>query len=141
MPRSASGKAAGAFAVHEAGHATVGRLLGVRSGLATLCDRDGKARSYSSTDGGSSRSIIVSLAGGLAELELLCTDSGGCADDNRDIDEALARHRDPDLMRRELIDRCRTLVRRNAGTIALVALHLMAKAELSGAEIDELMRC
>jgi hypothetical protein len=118
-------------------------VLGLRSGRATILPGlDSSGQSYFSDDGGL-RSVKAILAGRAAtELLLDCASDHGCSVDDAKA-MALIRalgFRDPDSARTALLDDTRELIRKHAGTVALLALRLLAAGELSGAEIDELMR-
>lgn len=126
-------------ATHEAGHATISRALGLPSGEATI--GDGRARSYLADDHGI-RSILVALAGGIAE-EVLLGDANevGCLRDHEKVNRLLTANHftDSALASAALRDECRDLVRKHRGTIAVIALQLLAKETLTADEIDALM--
>jgi ATP-dependent Zn protease len=132
-------------AYHEAGHAVLARVLGLRSGRATLRDHDGRARAYLNP-GDSIDGVLAVLGGRAATEELLgYADDFGCSTDDR---RALALlmapgiiEREPwyaKIVRRQLTAQARDLVRRHRGAIERVAHALLARGTLTGAEIDRL---
>ena len=148
-------------AVHEAGHAVIGRVLGFPCGRATIVpDPDKGTEGCAQVDTSletwfnceSTRSefvlhrasIIVSLAAEEAEMDVLGSASDGYDADNESVmlcamemsDVAL----DPDqrVMQR-LRRQTARLVRKHRDKIERVAAALMERRTLSGGEIDELM--
>jgi hypothetical protein len=133
-------------ATHEAGHSVVSRVLGLRSGRATLRDGDGHGRSYSAHDGGL-KAVLVALAGRAATEVLLgyASDPGCSVDDDRATRLVEANGFGWDRcfafdVRQCLLADTHKLVRKHRAKIALVALGLLARGSLSGDEIDRLIQ-
>jgi hypothetical protein len=129
-------------AVHESGHAVASRKLSLWSGPALLRNIDGNGASYVNDDGGI-KSVLVALAGGVAEQELLgIAEPFGCEVDDQKVEGLLAalHFRDWASARDALVDDVRNLVRRHRAAIAIVALHLLSKGELLTREIDEIVK-
>jgi hypothetical protein len=131
------------ISVHEAGHSVIARLVGLRGGRATLRDSDGSGRSYSEDDGGL-KTVLTALGGRAASECLLGHASDpGCAVDDDKSAALLKRNGFADSLafdvRQALLADAHALIRRHAGTVALVALNLLAKETLTASEIDALM--
>ena len=152
-------------AVHEAGHAVIGRALTMTCGWATIAadddsaghsitadpnlilfewDRRGKWRG--TADGGM-RSVFVGriltfMAGAEAEAEILGSSQGGDADDRYQIAlmlceiEPEARH---EATEGRLRRAARGLVRRHRADIERVADALMTREAMTGEEIDAML--
>jgi hypothetical protein len=124
-------------AFHEAGHAVIARVLGLKAGRATLCDFDGVARSYFEDN------VIAVLAGRAATEELL----GYASDDGCSVDDATAvrlltaenRYMYATALRQHRLVQAHKLIRAHAGAVERVARELLARVTLSGEEIDRLI--
>jgi hypothetical protein len=131
-------------ACHESGHAIVSRLLDLPAGRAAIFPSGGPAWGDARfSDSRGIRSVKAILAGRAATEVLLgiADDHGNSVDDEKAVSllEAIG-FRDTVRARESLLDVTRDMVRRHRGLIAEVALRLLAEGELSGREIDELMR-
>jgi hypothetical protein len=156
-------------ATHEAGHAVIGRLLGLRCGSATIIPnyKEGSAGHAISPDPHISiaeweargrwryvsmfrAAMMMLMAGREAEIECLGYCQGG---DERDqyeiachIDEAeppavcSGPDENRDRFEARLRTRTRGLVRRHRGLIELVAKALLERKKLSGRQIDAIVK-
>jgi hypothetical protein len=133
-------------AIHEAGHSMIARILGLRSGRATLRDHDGGARAYF-IPGDSIDGVLAVLGGRAASLELLgVADKYGCSGDDAAALEMLMApgiiEREPwyaKIVRRQLLAQARGLVRKHRGAVERVAHALLERGTLSGREIDRII--
>jgi hypothetical protein len=134
-------------AVHEAGHAVIARAVGWRGGKVTLQDADGNARNYYHVDDDrtSLKEALVGL-GGRAATEVLLGHASdpGCAIDDAKIGQVLEANGFGDKgfafdVRMALLADVHALIRRHQAAVALVAVNLLARETLSGAEIDQLV--
>jgi ATP-dependent Zn protease len=129
-------------AFHEAGHSVIARVLGLRSGRATLCDHDGVARAYFADDG-SVDNVLAVLAGRAATEVILgyASDYGCSIDDDQALALLKAHGREPwyaKIVQRQCLDDARALIRRHRGAVERVADALLAKETLTAREIDAL---
>jgi ATP-dependent Zn protease len=153
-------------AYHEAGHAVVGRVLGMICGSATIRpDEDsaghvltedpwlidhhwenlGKFRKIESVFRGRILSVI---AGAVTEEAFFGQHAGGDGEDRRQIRRMLEQIIPPDTVDVEawmdtydarLRAKCRGIIQRHRESIALVAEALLAKETLSADQIDLLL--
>jgi hypothetical protein len=131
------------IAIHESGHAVISRVVGLVSGYATISD--GNPRSYCRDDWGI-RTVLTALAGRAAALELMgfASDEGCSADDRKalaliEADGFRERFFAFDVRRESLLADARALIRKHRSAVERVALALLERETLSGAEIDKLM--
>jgi ATP-dependent Zn protease len=153
---------------HEAGHAVIGRVLGLTCGLATIVPdyeertaglaqtfversiSDWEARGRNRRDPMFRAGIMTLMAGREAEIECLGKDQGGDGDDQYQIDEMM---REPDATKRDdgghydatvlmvkLRAQTRALVRRHRIVIEQVAKSLVDRRTLEPEEIDAIVR-
>lgn len=148
-------------AIHEAGHAVIGRVLGMVCGHATIApdadsaghhfiadpwmtyeqwDSAGKYRDLTSVLRGR---IVAFMAGVVAERELLGRDSGGDGDDQRQIawmSEELPGSKVQQLKQVSRLQKSAVhLVRRHEATIREVANALMEEETLPATKIDDIV--
>jgi ATP-dependent Zn protease len=127
-------------AYHESGHATVCRLVGLRGGGATI--RDGDAHACWKGDG-SIADVIACLAGRAASEVILGRSSRwGCSYDNDRAGYLLTAERDLREARIaywQCLGHAKCLIRHHRAVVERVALALLERETLSGAEIDQLM--
>jgi ATP-dependent Zn protease len=127
-------------AVHEAGHSVIARVVGLRSGRATLSDHDGVARAYFADDG--SLNNVVAVLAGRAATEVIL---GRASDYDCSIDDDIAKRMLAAKgfvgfgMRTKLYD-ARALIRQHRAAVERVARALLVRGTLSGDEIDALCR-
>jgi hypothetical protein len=121
------------ISIHEAGHATLSRVLRLPSGRATI---DGSPCAYLKDDHNLG-SLLTAMAGSAAERELIGLASDGGVDGDRpkvlQLIDALGVDSDTCWMV------MRQLVRANEVAIRSVADALLERGELSGAQIDALL--
>jgi hypothetical protein len=151
-----------ATSYHEAAHAVVSRELCKRGGggawlldgaTVVLRSKSGAVTRHARADGLAVISaegrdvdlVLVELAGAAAEIELLGTAAPtGCDADFAQADARIAQmdiFPDVDAARRYLLHgEARALVRKHRRAIKRVARALRKRGQLSGEEIDELMR-
>lgn len=151
-------------AVHEAGHAVIGRVLGLECGKLTIVpdfremtagfaitdgqwktwaawEERGKDRDLSSVYRGR---IIMLMAG--AEAEIVCTGrcGGGDTDDRREIgltmEEVAIPNGDWERYERRLRAKTRALIRRHRRKIEHLAKALLERQTISGRNVDRLLR-
>jgi hypothetical protein len=147
-----------AVAYHEAGHAVIGRVLGmVCGGVSIRPDEDcaghgwiavpdvvhwrwyerGRCRAIASVFRGR---ILTFMAGREAEEELLGRCDGGDDDDQFQIALMMQQlsipHSDEDCYEARLRRRCRHLVRRHRKAIEAVAKRLLQAGEIAGDDLD-----
>jgi hypothetical protein len=127
---------------HEASHSVIARVVGLPCGGATILPASGSdGMAYFDHRASSLGGILAILAGRIGTQELLgCASDRGNSVDDREVADSLTRLRATAGARQALLDGCRDLCRQHSGTIALVALQLLARGSLSGSEIDALMR-
>lgn len=149
-------------AIHEAGHAVIGRVLGIPFGGATIeADEDSDGHSICPDqyeiaqawdDAGIYHRgmtsvyrarILAWMAGAEAERECLGAPSLGDGDDRRWIDimleELLPAGADTAKAERRLRQACWQLVRRHRSTIERVAALLIERVHMTANEIDEVV--
>jgi hypothetical protein len=138
---------AAAIAVHESGHAVAARALQIRAGRISLHSTPGRdgdiAEAGAWFDSKAGLRTIKCLLAGRAAVDELIGDvaEDGCAFDDSSVArllEALGFQQIEPVRDALLLD-TRALVRKQAGAVALVALNLIAKRELSADEIDRLI--
>jgi ATP-dependent Zn protease len=149
-----------AFAIHEAGHAVIGRVLTIPCGSASIksnrysegrstiiadryeCFKEWEKRGKFRADNAPINAMIITaMAGVEAEREIF----GHCIEGHGDEDcyytkkwlESL--YDDPDKKEQRLRSWARTLVRRHRVLIERVADKLIAKKTLSARQIDRLV--
>jgi hypothetical protein len=118
----------------------------LRSGRATLCDHDGRARTCLNP-GDCIDGVLAILGGRAATLELLgYADEFGCSTDDREALDLLMApgiiEREPwyaKVVRRQLLAQARGLVRRHRAAVERVAQALTDRETLTGPEIDQLI--
>ena len=147
------------LAIHEAGHAVIGRVLRHVCGHVTIiADEDSAGHSitadpwltiheweareiYRSYESAIRSRIIVIQAGVVAEEVLLGSCEGGDGEDRRQafmMAESLSAP-DPDELLARLRRSCRYLVERKRGAIILIADRLKLAGTISAAEADSLV--
>jgi ATP-dependent Zn protease len=150
-------------AIHEAGHAVIGRVLGLECGKVTIVpdfremtsgvatadgqwktceawEKRGKYRDIASVYRGR---IIMLMAG--AEAEIVCTGrcGGGDTHDRREIGltmEEVAIPNDPKRYERRLRAKTRALIRRHRRKVEHLAKTLLEHRTISGRKVDRLLR-
>jgi hypothetical protein len=165
-PRRRTAKQLHQTAIHEAGHAVVGRVLGLTCAEATIvADWNAMTAGYSKTfversiadweargrwrpESMLRARIMMLMAGREAEIVLLGRHSVGDSDDRREIDLTLENSSfgyvytgdRPDHWLKRLRTRTRHLVRRHRNAIERVSVALLEHQELRPEVIDALVR-
>jgi hypothetical protein len=132
-------------AVHEAGHAVIGRVLGLTCGDCSIArTKEHAGISYSQWDDqsrpvrhGRDAKVMTTMAGTEAELELLGKSCAGDGFDVEDIERLLADDAEPAKVEKRLRRMTRMLVRRHRAKIELIAKILVEVNTLSGEHIEE----
>jgi hypothetical protein len=127
-----------AVAYHEAAHAVIGRVLGVRGGGAYLADRGGCAIVHSK-DAAPDVRIMISMAGTMAETLFVADVVPGDRADRARVKAIVDAH---GLSARDLLALnlavCDLLLQHERA-VRRVAVWLKARGKLDGALIDELV--
>jgi ATP-dependent Zn protease len=128
-------------AYHEAGHAVIGRMLGIACVYATIRPDESQAHTAFVGEPDPLEQVLVLMAGHEAEVEfgVIAWDNGD-QDDRREIWAKLA---EADLDQRcepRLRRATRVLVRRHRNAIERVAVALLERETLLADEIDALLR-
>jgi len=165
MPKRRTAKQRWSTAIHEAGHAVIGRVLSLRCGgasivpdfdageaghsilddpWATVQDWEYQGKRHDRIDKALRARIIVLMAGAEAEELIIGKFTGGDGDDRYEI-TSLATSSDSGLtadkwtrFEPRMRRQCRRLVRRYAEPIKLVAKALIERDTLQAEEIDDL---
>ena len=131
------------IALHEAGHAVIARVVGLKSGEAVITDRDGYAHWKADN---SIRHVITLLAGRAASDVILGrTTESGYAGDNEKIMRLLEadgfreRFFAFDVSRDALLAHARALIRKHRDAVERVARALLERETLTARKIDKLM--
>jgi hypothetical protein len=122
----------------------IARVLGLKTGRATICDFDGVARSYFEDDGSIDNVLAVLAGRAAAEVILGRADDCGCSVDD---DQALALLMAPGFrepwyakrVRQQCLDQARDLIRKHRRAVEAVANALLERETLTAGEIDRLM--
>lgn len=146
-----------ATAIHEAGHAVIGRALKLVCGYATIqADHDSAGNGviadpwliYSQWDAAERYRDIASvfrgrimafMAGAEAEIEILGNSQGGDGDDRTQCAYMAQELNVDDIYLQRLRRHTRRLVKHHRQKIELVASELLTRQKLSDLEIDELI--